>query len=316
MLIRLLLKRTALGVLTLFLISLLIFFATNILPGDAARAILGQNVSEEALAALRAQLGLDRPIAARYLAWILGILQGDWGQSVMSRGPVAAIVLPPLGNTLILMAAAASVAIPLSILTGAVMAMLRQSPADGILNTLLIVMAGVPEFVVAILLVLLLSTGVFHLLPPTALVPGGASILDVPGVLVLPVMTLTIAVMPYLGRLVRASLLDAMASEYVAMARLKGLPPRIVLLRHALRNSLVPTIQASALTLAYILGGSVVVEYMFQYPGLGTALQTAVAARDMLVIQAIVLIFATGYIGFNILADTLTILMTPRLRTA
>lgn len=316
MLIRLLLKRSAMGLVTLFMISILIFAATNVLPGDAARAILGQSVTEEAVAALRAQLGLDRPLPQQYLAWIGGLLRGDWGTSLMSKGPVAAIVLPHLKNTLVLLVAAASVAIPLSILTGAFMAMMRGRAADGFLNTVLIVIAGVPEFVTAILLVLLLSTRVFQLLPPTALVPTGASILDVPSVLVLPVMTLTLAVIPYLGRLVRASLLDAMASEYVVMARLKGLSPRTVLFRHALRNSLVPTIQASALTLAYILGGSVVVEYMFQYPGLGTALQTAVATRDILTIQAIVLIFASGYIAFNILADTLTILMTPRLRTA
>lgn len=316
MLIRLLLKRSAMGLVTLFMISILIFAATNVLPGDAARAILGQSVTEEALAALRAQLGLDRPLPVQYLAWIGGLLQGDLGTSLMSKGPVAAIVLPHLQNTLVLLAAAATLAIPLSILTGAFMAMMRDRASDGLLNMVLIVIAGVPEFVTAILLVLLLSTQVFHLLPPTALVPTGASILDVPAVLVLPVLTLTLAVIPYLGRLVRASLLDALASEYVVMARLKGLSPRQVLFRHALRNSLVPTIQASALTLAYILGGSVVVEYMFQYPGLGSALQTAVATRDILTIQAIVLIFASGYIAFNILADTLTILMTPRLRTA
>lgn len=314
MLLRLLLKRTALGLVTLLMISILIFFATNILPGDAARAILGQSVSEEALAALRAQLGLDQPIANRYLGWIAGLVQGDWGNSMMSKGPVSAIVVPHLKNTLVLLVVAAVVAIPLSILTGALMAMMRGKAADGALNMALIVLAGVPEFVTAILLVLLLSTQVFHLLPPTAMVPSGRSVLDAPQVLVLPVLTLTLAVVPYLGRLVRASLMDALASEYVVMARLKGLSPRIVLWRHALRNSLVPTIQASALTLAWILGGSVVVEYMFQYPGLGTALQTAVATRDILVIQAIVLIFATGYIAFNILADTLTILMTPRLR--
>jgi peptide/nickel transport system permease protein len=185
---------------------------------------------------------------------------------------------------------------------------------DNMTNGFLIGTAGIPEFVIGIMLVLLLSTQLLHLLPSTALVPPGQTVSENPRVLVLPVLTLTFAVMPYLARLIRASLMDALASEYVVTAKLKGLPPRVVILRHALRNSLVPSIQASALTLAYILGGAVVVEFIFQYPGLGSALQSAVAQRDIFVIQAIVLIFAVGYIAFNMAADMLTILTTPRLR--
>lgn len=307
-------RRSALGVLTLLLISLIVFFATNVLPGDAARAILGRSATPEAVAMLKAQLGMDRPLVVQYLSWIGGLLHLDMGMSLISRGPVWDIVQPRLMNTLLLLAATSLVALPISFIIGIAMAIKPGGGFDTMTNGFLIGTAGIPEFVVAIILVLLLSTQVLHLLPSTALVPPGQSVLGNPQVLVLPAMTLTLAVLPYLGRLIRASLMDALASEYVVTARLKGLPPRVVLLRHALRNSLVPSIQASALTLAYILGGAVVVEFIFQYPGLGSALQSAVAQRDIFVIQAIVLIFAFGYIVFNMLADILTILMTPRLR--
>jgi len=263
-----LLERSIYGLLTLVLISALIFVATNVLPGDAARAILGRSATPEAVAALQAQLGLDRPLVAQYAGWVADILHGNLGNSVVTKGPVWDLVGP-----------------------------------------------RIPEFVLAIVLILLLSTQVLQLLPPTAVLRPGQTVLQNPQVLVLPVMTLTLAIMPYLSRLIRASLIDALASEYVVTARLKGLPPRVILLRHALRNSLVPSIQGAALSLAYILGGAVVVEYIFQYPGLGSALQSAVSQRDLYVIQAIVLIFAFGYIVFNMIADMLTILMTPRLRS-
>ncbi|MBN9256052.1 MULTISPECIES: ABC transporter permease [unclassified Mesorhizobium] len=315
MLWRHVIRRSALGVFTLFLISLIIFFATNVLPGDAARAILGRSATPEAVAMLKSQLGMDRPLSVQYLAWMGGILHLDMGMSFISRGPVWDIVAPRLMNTLLLLAATSLVALPVSFVIGTVMAIKPGRLFDNAMNGFLIGTAGIPEFVIAIILVLLLSTQVFHLLPSTALVPPGQSVLENPQVLVLPVLTLTFAVMPYLGRLIRASLMDALASEYVVTARLKGLSPRVVLLRHAMRNSLVPSIQAAALTLAYILGGAVVVEFIFQYPGLGSALQSAVAQRDVFVIQAIVLIFAFGYIAFNMVADILTILMTPRLRS-
>ena len=315
MLWRALTRRSALGLFTLFLISLIVFFATNVLPGDAARAILGRSATPEAVAALKAELGLDRPLVTQYLGWIAGLFHLDMGMSVISRGPVWDIVAPRLFNTLLLLVTTSVIALPISFAVGTVMAIKPGKWFDNFMNGFLLGTAGIPEFVIAIVLVLVLSTQFLHLLPSTALVPAGQTVLQNPQVLVLPVLTLTFAVMPYLGRLIRASLMDALASEYVVIARLKGLPPRVVLLRHALRNSLVPSIQASALTLAYILGGAVVVEFIFQYPGLGSALQSAVASRDIFVIQAIVLIFALGYIVFNMAADILTIVMTPRLRT-
>ncbi|MBL0374228.1 ABC transporter permease [Rhizobium sp. KVB221] len=312
---RQLIERSIFGIVTLVLISILIFLATNVLPGDAARAILGRSATPEAVAALRAELGLDRPLVTQYASWVADILQWNLGNSVVTKGPVWDLVRPRLASSLVLLVTTSVIALPLSFLVGIVMAIKQGKWFDNTANSLLIGTAGIPEFVVAIVLVLLFSTQVLHILPPTAIVKPGESVLQNPSVLVLPVMTLTIAIMPYLSRMIRASLIDALASEYVVTARLKGLSPRVVLLRHALRNSLVPSIQGAALSLAYILGGAVVVEFIFQYPGLGSALQSAVSQRDLYVIQAIVLIFASGYIVFNMIADVLTILMTPRLRS-
>lgn len=310
-----LLERSIYGLLTLVLISMLIFLATNVLPGDAARAILGRSATPEAVAALQAQLGLDRPLTTQYVSWVASIFHGDLGNSVVTKGPVWDLVGPRLSNSLLLLVTTSVIALPLSFAVGILMAVKQGNWFDNSINGFLIGIAGIPEFVLAIVLILLLSTHVLHLLPPTAVLGPGQTILQNPQVLVLPVLTLTLAIMPYLSRLIRASLIDALVSEYVVTARLKGLPPRLILLRHALRNSLVPSIQGAALSLAYILGGAVVVEYIFQYPGLGSALQSAVSQRDLYVIQAIVLIFALGYIVFNMLADMLTILMTPRLRS-
>jgi len=174
----------------------------------------------------------------------------------------------------------------------------------------------VPEFVLGLILVILFSTTVFHVLPGVVLLAPGQNPLSHPRQLILPVTTLVLAVFPYLTRLVRGSVIDVYEAEYVRMARLKGVPERVVLRRHVLPNALVPAIQGAALTLAYLVGGIVVIEYLFNYPGLGSALTDAVSSRDLPVIQAIVLIFATAYIVFNLLGDLLTVYVTPRLRTA
>jgi peptide/nickel transport system permease protein len=307
--------RCVLGVGTVLLVSLLVFFATNVLPGDAARAILGRSATPEAVAALRAQMGLDQPIPVQYLSWLSGIVHGNLGTSLVSKEPVWASVAGRLQHSLLLLAIASLVAISLSFLVGILMAIRPGAAFDNIMGGTLIIAAGIPEFIFAIILVVLLSTHVLHLLPPTAIIPAGDTLQQHLVVLILPVMTLTLAILPYLSRLVRNALIEALASEYVVTARLKGLPPRLVLLRHALLNSLIPFIQGIASTLAYILGGAVVVEVVFQYPGLGFGLQQAVGQRDVPTVQAIVLIFAAGYVVFNILADVVTIVVTPRLRT-
>lgn len=314
MLLRTIGLRLLLGVVTVLAVTLVIFVATNIIPGDAARAILGRAATPEAVARLQAEMGLDRSLTAQYLGWLSGLLHLDLGQSLVTRGPVLDLIAPRLKNSLILLCVTAAIAIPLSVLTGIAMALAKGKAFDNVMNTALIALAGIPEFIVGIVLIVLLSTQVFSILPPTSMVPSGSSVPENPQVLVLPVMTLVLAILPYLSRLVRSALIDAMASEYVVIARLKGIPERQVIVRHALRNSLLPAIQATALSLGYILGGAVVVEFIFQYPGMGTALRDAVGSRDLLVIQSVVLIFAAGYVLFNLAADVLSIIVTPRLR--
>lgn len=314
MLFRTIALRLMLGVATIIAVTIVIFAATNIIPGDAARAILGRAATPEAVAKLQAEMGLDRSFVVQYLSWLAGIFQFDLGQSLITRGPVLDLIAPRFTNTIVLLVVTACIAVPLSLAVGCLMALSKGRAFDNLANTALIVMAGVPEFIVGILLIVLFSTQVFQILPPTSMVQAGSSLWQQPKVLVLPVMTLVMAILPYLSRLVRSALIDAMASEYVVIARLKGLRERDVIIRHALRNSLLPAIQGTALSLGYILGGAVVVEFIFQYPGMGTALRDAVGSRDLLVVQAVVLVFATGYVLFNLCADILSIIVTPRLR--
>lgn len=306
--------RLLLGLVTIWAVSVLIFAATNVLPGDAARAILGRAATPEAVAKLQAEMGLDRPLLTQYLGWVGGLVHLDLGKSLVTRGPVMDLVSPRFGNSLILLCVTSVIAIPLSVLAGIAMALTNGRGFDNIANTVLIALAGIPEFIVGIILIVLFSTQVFAILPPTSMVPIGQTVLGNPRVLVLPVATLVLAILPYLARLVRSALIDALSSEYVVTARLKGIPEGQIIVRHALRNSLLPAIQATALSLGYILGGAIVVEFIFQYPGMGTALRDAVGSRDLFVIQAVVLIFACSYVLFNLAADVLSIIVTPRLR--
>jgi peptide/nickel transport system permease protein len=206
-------------------------------------------------------------------------------------------------------------AIPLALIMGIAAGVRRDHPFDHVSGTLALVAAAVPEFVIAIVLILLFASVVLRVLPPVSLVPPGASPLSDPSILVLPVATLAIAVIPYVMRMVRASMIEAMQSEYVEMARLKGMPGHRVVLRHALPNALPTTVQAIGLTLAYLAGGVVVVEYVFGYPGIGQALISAVNARDVPVIQFVVIVLAAFYIVVNIAADVTSLLLSPKART-
>jgi peptide/nickel transport system permease protein len=309
-------RRLLTGLAVLFVVSLIVFAATQALPADPARAILGREATPERLAALRAELGLDRPTVEQYLDWLGGVVTLDFGSSLAAREPVVDMLSTPLRNSIILLLLAAGIGIPLSVVLGALAALRRDGWFDKTLLGVVLLLTAVPEFVIGLLLVILLGTTVLTVLPAVALIPPGESPLLHLDELVLPVATLVLAIVPYLSRLVRASVIDALSSDYVEMARLKGMPELVVLRRHALPNALVATVQASAVVLVYLLAGIVVVEFIFRYPGLGTALTDAVDARDLPVIQALVLIFATGAVLFNAVADTLTVLLTPRLRTS
>jgi peptide/nickel transport system permease protein len=309
-------RRLALGVLTLWLISLVVFAAVLALPGDAATAILGKEATPDRVAALRDQLNLNDSVISQYFQWIGGVLTGSFGESAATQQAVSALLSERVGNTLFLVFVASVVAIPLSIALGVWMAVRRDRPADHITSTVTLVLAALPEFVIGIGLVLLFATSVFHWFPAVSLLPPGEKAWQQPEVVVLPAATLVLAVTPYISRIMRGSTIEVLESEYVTMARLKGLSERTVIWRHAVPNAIVPAIQVAALQLAWMAGGVVVVEFVFSYPGIGATLVDAVANRDMPVVQTVTMLAAAVYVVMNLIADVATIMVTPKLRTA
>lgn len=308
-------RRLLLGVIVLVMISLVVFAATQALPGDPARAILGRSATPQSLAALRRHLHLDRPVIEQYLTWIAGLLHGNLGTSLAAQEPVTTLLAPRLVNSAVLVALSAVVSIPLSIAIGSWAALKRERIFDALSSNLLLVLAALPEFVVAVVLVILFATTVSNVLPAVSMIPPGSRPWDNVSGLILPALTLVIAVAPYVARIMRASMVEVLESDYVEMARLKGLPERTVMIRHALPNALGPVFQVIALNLAYLAGGIVVVEYVFNYTGIGSALQEAVVNHDLPVVQALAMLIAGVYVVLNLLADVATIVVTPRLRT-
>jgi peptide/nickel transport system permease protein len=313
---RLIARRIGLGVLTLWLVSLVVFAAVIALPGDAATAILGKEATPDRVAALREQLHLNDSTVSQYFQWLGGILTFDLGNSAATQQPVSQLLSDRVGNSAFLVFVASVIAIPLSILIGVWTAMKRDRPADHVTSTITLVLAALPEFVIGLLLIIVFATGLFHIFPAVSLLAPGQKAWSAPNTVVLPAATLVLAVVPYISRIMRGSMIEVLESEYVTMARLKGLPERQVIWRHAVPNAIVPAIQVTALQLAWMAGGVVLVEVVFQYPGIGAALVDAVANRDMPVVQTVTMLAAAIYVGLNLLADLATIFVTPRLRTA
>jgi peptide/nickel transport system permease protein len=312
---RLIARRLALGVLTLFLISLVVFAAVLALPGDAATAILGREATPDRIAALRDQLNLNDSVISQYLSWIGGVLTGSFGDSAATQEPVSELLSDRVANTAFLVFVAAVVAVPLSIGIGVWTAMRRDRSVDHVVSTSTLVMAALPEFVIGIGLILVFATSLFHWFPAVSLLAPDEKAWSNPSVVVLPAATLVLAVTPYISRIMRGSMIEVLESEYVTMARLKGLPERTVIWRHAVPNAIVPAIQVTALQLAWMAGGVVVVEFVFSYPGIGSAFIDAVDNRDMPVVQTITMLAAGIYVVLNLLADLATSAVTPRLRT-
>jgi peptide/nickel transport system permease protein len=308
--------RVALGALTIFLVSIIVFGATQLLPGDAARAILGRDVTPDRLATVRQQLHLNGSIFSQYWHWISGVLTGDLGTSISAQQPVTKVLGSRIANSGVLVGLAALIAFPLSIIVGAAAGYWRDTIVDHVNSIVSVVVAALPDFVIAITLVLVFSTNVFHVLPAVSLIDSGTPIWHQLKQLILPVLALVLYEAPYVSRIMRASTIEVLESDYIEMARLKGLPEWKVVARHALPNAIVPTIQVIAVQLAVLIGGVVAIEFVFAFPGIGQELVSAVANRDVPVVQAIALLIAGGYVVVNLLADALTILISPRLRTS
>jgi peptide/nickel transport system permease protein len=307
-------RRLLLGIVVLVLVSIVVFVATQAL-GDPARAILGRSATPASLAALRQQLHLNQPVVAQYLTWAGGLLHGNAGNSLAAQEPVTKLIGDRIVNSAVLVLCAGLISIPLSVAIGSYAALRRDKTFDVVTSLSTLVFAALPEFVVGVSLVVIFATTVFHVLPAVSLIPPGGRPWDNPLGLVLPTLTLVLAVTPYVARIMRASMIEVLESDYVEMARLKGLPQRVVITRHALPNALGPTFQVIALNLAYLAGGIIVVEYVFNYAGIGGALRDAVSNHDLPVIQALAMLIAGLYVVLNLLADIATIMVTPKLRT-
>jgi peptide/nickel transport system permease protein len=313
---RLVVTRIALGVLILWAVSVVVFLATQALPGDAAQAILGREATPERLAALRAQLHTGEPLVVQYGSWLGGLLSLDLGTSLANGLPVSELVGPRVANSLVLMVCAAVVSTPVAIFLGTWSALRRDRLADHGTALVTLVLAALPEFVIGILLVIVFATGMLHALPAVFVATGPGPVWADPRQLVLPALTLVLAVGPYIVRMMRATMLEVLDSEYVQQARLKGLSERTVILRHALPNAIGPVVQVIALQLAWLAGGVVVVEFLFRYPGIGFALVDAVNNRDLPVVQVLSLLIAGVYIVVNLLADVIALAANPKVRTA
>ncbi|QIK65979.1 ABC transporter permease [Nocardioides sp. HDW12B] len=310
-------RRLLLALLTLWLVSVLVFLATATL-GDPVRAILGRdyNSNPGRVAELEQLLNTDANVVSRYFDWLGGLLTGDPGVSLASGQPVGELISDSVVNSAVLVLLSAVVMIPLAFGLAMVSAHYRRRRPDTVIQTVLLAMAGLPEFVIGVLLIALLATSVLTVLPAVTITSPTGSPWDNPDVMVLPTLTLVLWVTPYVSRIVRASLLEVIDSDYVELARLKGIPEKVVIRKHALLNAIVPGIQVVALQLAFLAGGVVIVETLFSYPGVGLQLVDAVRNHDVAVVQALSMIIAGVYVVVNLVADLLSILLTPRARTA
>jgi peptide/nickel transport system permease protein len=313
------LKRLGLGVVTLFVVSIIISLAIEMLPGDFAKSMLGQAATPETVAAFRKDIGLDRPLNVRYLDWISGVVRGDFGYSLAgagslggSRRPVADLIEPRLANTLFLAAVTAIIAVPLALILGMLAALYRNGLFDRIVNIVTLMSISSPEFFLAYILMLFLAIKlpIFHSL---ANVSPDTPFFERLGRIALPSLTLILVIVAHMMRMTRAAIINLLASPYIEMARLKGISPARIIYRHALPNALAPIANVIAINLAYLIVGVVVVEVVFTYPGIGQLMVDAVSKRDLPVVQGCALIFAGTYILLNLIADIVSIVTNPRL---
>jgi peptide/nickel transport system permease protein len=308
-------RRIVLAVVTLFIISLIVFLGVEALPGDTATAYLGQSATPESLAALREEFGLNAPVHQRYLDWVGGVLSGDLGDSMSKRKPVSELIGNRFRNTLVLATAAALVGIPLAIVLGVIAGLMRDKWPDVLVSTTSIMGMTLPGFVTATILIYFFAIRL-EWFPAITLVPSDVPVLELLPNVVLPIITLTLIMVAHILRLVRTNMIDVLTSDYVQMARLKGVPYWQIVFKHALPNAMLPTINVVALTLAWLLGGVAIIEYVFNYPGIGTLMITGITDRDFALVQGIAIILAVIYISLNLIADLLSMVLNPRLRTA
>jgi peptide/nickel transport system permease protein len=313
---RLLGQRAVAGVATLLAVSACVFAATQVLPGNAANAVLGRTAaaSPAALHHLEAVLHLNRGLTDQFWLWFSGLFTGHLGRSLVNGQPVWGYVAPRLVNSAVLMLVAGVIGSVVGVALGGLAALRRGGWFDHISSVTALAVASLPEFVVAIGLIIVFATVVMPVLPAVSLLPPGSYAWSAPRLLILPAATLVIVIVPYIQRMTRAAMIEALESDYAEMARLKGVPAWRIVLTHALPNATAPVIQVIGLNFLYLAGGVVLVEYVFAFPGIGQGLVYAVDNRDIPVIQFIVVVLAAFYVCMNIVTDVIALLATPRHR--
>lgn len=310
---RLIASRLGLALLTLLIVSAIVFAMTGLLPGDAAQEALGQAATPEAVAALRHQFGLDQPALQRYLSWLAHVVRGDFGMSLSNSLPVGELIRTRLPNSLMLAGLTTVVSVPIALAIGIFSAMFRGSLLDRALNILTLATVAVPEFLVATVAVLIFAVNL-HWLPALSYLSSVSSFSDIVRIYAMPVMTLCCVLVAQMARMTRAAVLDQLNAGYVEMAYLKGASQVRVVLRHVLPNAIGPIANAVALSLSYLFGGVVIVESIFNYPGLASLMVDAVTNRDMPLVQGCVMVFCAAYLALVLMADLCQIVSNPRLR--
>ena len=312
--LRLIARRLIFAVVTLWVVSMVVFSAIELLPGDACQAFLGQMAQGKRLENCRAEHNLNAPAYQRYSDWALGLASGDLGKSIKRSKPLEEIIGPRFRNTVILGLTAALVGIPLAIVLGALAALYRDRRADLWISFIAIFSMTVPEFITGTLLISFFSVWLGWL-PGIVIMRADAPLLEVLSKIVLPVMTLTLVMVAHIMRMVRTSMIDVLASDFVMMSQLKGASRVRQVVMHALPNALLPTINLIALNIAWLMGGVLVVEVVFNYPGIGRLSVNAISDRDFPLVQAIALLMASLYVALNLIADLLALVLNPKLRT-
>lgn len=307
------LKRLGFMILTLLLTSLIVFMITQWLPGDVARVLLGREAGEEALEALREELGLNDPLPIQYVTWIADFLTGDWGRSFSTQSDIRPLVSERLRNSIILAGITLLIAVPLAISLGVLAGLNKDTWVDHLISISALSVVGLPEFVTGLILIRFFAFNL-NVLPANSSIALDASFIDMLPMLILPALTATLVLLAYVSRLVRAGVIEQTEQTYVRTATLKGLPYQTIVFRHILRNALLPTITVLAISFGWLISGLVVVENVFNYPGLGRLLVFAINRRDLPLIRAVILVTVVGFTSANLVADVLYGILNPRIR--
>jgi peptide/nickel transport system permease protein len=307
------LRRLGFLVITLLLTSIIVFLVTRWLPGDVARVILGREAGEAALEELREDLGLNDPLYVQYVRWLTDFVVGDWGRSFSTGSPIRPLVMERLGNSLRLALITLVISVPLAVVLGVIAGLNEDTWIDNVISISALSVVGLPEFVTGLILIQIFAFGL-DLLPASSSVPPGVSFIEALPKLILPALTATLVLLAYVARLTRAGVIEELEKSYVRTATLKGLPYRTVVFKHVLRNALMPTITVVAISFGWLISGLVVVENVYNYPGLGRLLVFAIGRNDLPLIQAIIMVTVVGFASANLVADLLYSLLNPRIR--